>query len=105
MTKEALQSEDTRLIMSLMGFNAFNALVVATTMSGIGGLADPKKMVSLMGLCPGAYRSEDTARHGRMRKAANRSVTWVMAYAGFMAARNDLQPATRARPGPAAALP
>lgn len=104
-TKEALQSEDAQLIMSLMGFNAFNALMVATTISGIGRFADPKKLVSFMGLCPRVYQSGNTTRYGRMKKAASRNLTWVMINAAFTAVRHDLPRATRARPDLVAALP
>ena len=94
-TKEALQNEDAQLIMSLMGFNAFNALMVATTISGIDRFANPKKLVSFMGLCPRVYQSGNTTRFGHMKKAANRNLTWVMMNAAFTAVQHDVRPAAR----------
>ena len=88
-TKEALQSEDAQLIMSLMGFGAFSALLVATTISGIDRFANPKKLVSFMGLCPRVYQSGNTVRYGRMKKSSNRNLTWIMVHAALMAVRYD----------------
>ena len=51
-SKEALENEDAKIIMTMMGFEAFGALLVVTAISGIGRFSSPWKVVSFMGLCP-----------------------------------------------------
>ena len=88
-SKEALQNEDAKLIMSMMGFDAFSALLVAISISRIDRFPHYKKLASFMGLCPRIYQSGGTAKHGRMKKAADRNLTWVMMRAAMVAVRHD----------------
>lgn len=89
--KEALENEDAKIIMTMMGFEAFSALLVATAIDGIGRFPKPRHLVSFMGLCPRIYQSGDTTRYGRMKKAANRNLTWVMVHAAVVAVQHDLK--------------
>ena len=88
-SKEALRNEDARLIMSMVGFDAFSALLVAVSISRIDRFPHYKKLASFMGLCPRIYQSGGTNKHGRMKKAADRNLTWVMMRAAMVAARHD----------------
>ena len=88
-SKEALENEDAMLIMSMKGFEAFGALTVATAINGIERFPSAWHLVSFMGLCPRVYQSGDTKRHGRMKKDANRVLTWVMIRAAMVAVRYD----------------
>ena len=73
-SKEALQNEDAKLIMSLMGFDAFSALLVAVSISRMERFPYHKQLVSFLGLCPRIYQSGDTKKHGRMKKTADRNL-------------------------------
>ena len=88
-SKEALQNEDAKLIMSMMGFDAFSALLVAVSISRIDRFPHCKKLASFMGLCPRIYQSGGTNKHGRMKKAADRNLTWIMMHAATVAVRHD----------------
>ena len=88
-SKEALQNEDAKLIMSMMGFDAFSALLVAVSISRIDRFPHYKKLASFMGLCPRIYQSGGTNKHGRMKKAADRNLTWIMMHAATIAVRHD----------------
>ena len=88
-SKEALQNEDAKLIMSLMGFDAFSALLVAVSISRIERFPHYKQLVSFLGLCPRIYQSGDRKKHGRMKKAADRNLTWIMMHAAMVAVRHD----------------
>ena len=70
-SKEAMDNEDARIIMTMKGFEAFGALTVATAIDGIERFSSAWKVVSFMGLCPRIRQSGDTTRHGRMKKGAN----------------------------------
>ena len=88
-SKEALVNEDAMLIMSMRGFEAFGALTVATAINGIERFSSAWKLVSFMGLCPRVYQSGDTKRYGRMKKDANRILTWTMIRAAMVAVQHD----------------
>ena len=70
-SEETLRNEDARLIMSLMGFDAFSALLVAVSISRMEWFPHYKKLALFMGLCPRIYQSGDTKTHGHMKKAAD----------------------------------
>ena len=74
--------------MSLPGFDAFGALLVAVSISRMEWFLHYKQ-ASFMGLCPRIYQSGGTARYGRMKKAADRNLTWVMMHVATVAVRHD----------------
>ena len=94
-SKEALENEDAKLIMSMMGFEAFSALMVAACIDGIGRFPKPRHLVSFMGLCPRVYQSGETTTYGHMKKDSNRKLSWVMIHAATVAVRFD--PGMKAR--------
>ena len=88
-SRAAYQSEYARTIMSLPGFDAFGALLVAVSIDDIGRFKKATSLVSFMGLCPRVYQSGDSNRHGRMKKNADRTLTWVMMNAAMVAKQCD----------------
>ncbi len=70
----ARHNQYARLIMSLTGFDAFGALLVALEIDDISRFRHPSKIVSWMGLCPTVYQSGNTTRHGKMRRDVNSNV-------------------------------
>ena len=87
--KAALNNEDARLIMTLSGFDAFSALLVAVSIDGIGRFAGPRQLVSFLGLCPRVYQSGDSTRHGRMKKSSDRALTWIMMHSALVAGHHN----------------
>ena len=85
----AYENEDARLIMSIPGFDAFGALLVAASIHDIKRFRGPKQLVSFMGLCPRVYQSGDVTRHGRMKKDADGNLTWMMMQAAMVGAQHD----------------
>ena len=88
-SKESLRDEDTKLVMSLPGFEAFSALLVTASISGIERFGKSKQLVSFMGVCPRTHQSGDTTHRGRMKKASDRNLTAVMMHAALVAVRHD----------------
>ena len=88
-TQAARDSEDAKLIMSLPGFDAFGALLVAESIDGIKRFSGPKQLVSFLGLCPRVYQSGDSTRHGRMKKDVDGNLTWVIMNAAMVAHQHD----------------
>ena len=87
--EKALQDEDAHLIMTMHGFDAFSALLVASFISGIDRFRNAKQLMSFMGLCPRIYQSGNSTNHGKMKKAADRNLTYVMMHAALVAVRHD----------------
>ena len=87
--RAAYESEYARIIMSLPGFDAFGALLVAVSIDRIERFEKATSLVSFMGLCPRVYQSGDSNRHGRMKKNADRTLTWVMMNAAMVAKQHD----------------
>lgn len=87
--RTAYKNRDARIIMSLPGFDAFSALLVAVTIDGIDRFKTAKNLISFMGLCPRVYQSGDRDKHGRMKKESDRALTWVMMNAAMVAKQYD----------------
>lgn len=87
--KDAYQNEYAKIIMSLPGFDAFSALLVACSIDHIERFKDSKKLVSFMGLCPRVYQSGSSVRYGHMKKNADRMLSWIMMNAALVAKEHD----------------
>ena len=85
----AYENEDARIIMSIIGFGAFGALLVAASIHDIKRFDNPKKLVSFMGLCPRVYQSGDSIRYGRMKKNSDRNLNWMMMQAALVGSVHD----------------
>ena len=89
LAKTAYESKYARIIMTMPGFDAFSALMLASSIDDIGRFASPKQMVSFLGLCPRIYQSGNSIKYGHMKKDADGSLTWVMMQAAMVACRCD----------------
>ena len=87
--RDAGQNKDAKIIMSMTGFDAYGALLLATSIDGIGRFKGPKHLVSFLGLCPTVYQSGDMNRHGRMKKDRDGALTHVMMNAALVAKEHD----------------
>ena len=86
---EALKDEDVALLLSLTGVSYFGALLLVSEIGDIGRFSSPKKLVSWAGLCPTLHQSGEMARYGRIKKAGNRHVRWLMVQAASIASQHD----------------
>ena len=87
--RDADKNEDARLIMSMTGFDAYGALLLAASIDGIGRFNGPKKLVSFLGLCPNVYQSGERTRHSRMKRDRDGALTHVMMNAAMVAKQHD----------------
>ena len=85
----AYENKDARTIMSIPGFGPFGALLVATSIDGIGRFDDPKKLVSFTGMCPRVYQSGESIKYGRMKKNVDSNLKWTMMQAAMIAEKHD----------------
>ena len=67
----------------------FSAMLAASEIEDVSRFGTAKKLVSWVGMCPGAYQSGNTTHHGRMKKDSSRRVNWVMIQAANTAVRHD----------------
>lgn len=86
---DAYGNEYVQRIMTIPGFGAFSAMLVAAHIDDIDRLDNYKQLVSSMGLCPRVYQSGASVKHGRMKKDRDGLLTWVMMQAAMTAARYD----------------
>ena len=86
--KEAGSDGNARLIMSIPGFDYFDALLISTEIGDIKRFTAASKLVSWAGLSPGAQASTDTG-HSRMKKYANQKVNWTVIQVARIAMQDD----------------
>ena len=86
---EAAKNEDAKIIMSLTGFDAYSALLVAASIDGIERFKNAKSLVSFMGLCPTVRQSGDTVTHGHMKKDRDGALTHIMMNSAMVAKEHD----------------
>ena len=87
--RDAAKSRDALLIMSMTGFDAYSALLLAASIDGIGRFKGPKQLVSFLGLCPTTYQSGQRITHGRMKKDRDGALTHIMMNAAMVAKQHD----------------
>ena len=91
--REAANSKfapQVRLLVSITGIDVYAAMLLAAEIDGISRFSTPRKLVSMMGMCPTVYQSGDSLRHGRMKKLdVNRKLNWIMIQVASVAARHD----------------
>lgn len=85
----ALNNGDARLIMSMPGFDAFGATLLALEIDGIKRFRTAKQLVSWAGMCPTVHQSGKSLYHGRMKKDSNRRVNWMLNQAAHTSVRCD----------------
>ena len=87
--KQAAVNDDARLLMSMTGLDVFASMLVVSEIGDISRFKTPEHLVSWAGMCPTVYQSGDVTHHGRMKKAANGRINWILIQAANVAARHD----------------
>ena len=86
---EALKDENVALLLTLTGVSYFGALLLVSEIGDIARFSSPKKLVSWAGLCPTLHQSGEMVKYGRIKKAGNRHVRWLMVQAATSASQHD----------------
>ena len=87
--RQAAANENAKLLMSMTGIEAFTAMLLASEIGEITRFKTADRLVSWTGMCPRVYQSGNVMHHGRMKKASNRRVNWIMIQAANVAVRYD----------------
>ena len=56
----------------------FTALIIASEIDDIKRFPDPDKLVGYMGLAPSVRNSAGIVHHGRITRAGNKMVRWIL---------------------------
>ena len=67
-----------QILMSIPGVGRFTALIVASEIDDIKRFPDPDKLVGYMGLAPSVRNSAGIVHHGRITRAGNKMVRWIL---------------------------
>jgi transposase len=86
---EALKDDDVALLLTLTGVSYFGALLLVSEIGDISRFSSPKKLVSWAGLCPTLHQSGEMVKYGRLKKAGNRHIRWIMVQAATIASQHD----------------
>ena len=78
-----------KLIMSMTGIDMLSAALLAAEIDDISRFEGPGQFISWAGMCPTLHQSGDVEYHGRMSKATNRLVNWIMIQCALVAAVHD----------------
>lgn len=88
--KLAYESDSqAQLIQSIPGFGPYTALVVSAECGDISRFTSDKQLTAYVGIIPSTHSSGGTTRHGRITKAGNPYVRWVLTQAVYRAIRVD----------------
>ena len=87
--RQAAVNGDAKLLMSMTGIEAFAAMLLVSEIGDISRFKTADRLVSWTGMCPRVYQSGNVTHHGRMKKASNRRVNWIMIQAANVAVRHD----------------
>ena len=87
--RQAAANEDAKLLMSMTGIEAFTVMLLVSEIGEITRFKTADRLVSWTGMCPRVYQSGNVTHHGRMKKASNRRVNWIMIQAANVAVRHD----------------
>ena len=87
--RQAAANEDAKLLMSMTGIEAFAAMLLVSEIGEITRFKTADRLVSWTGMCPRVYQSGNVTHHGRMKKASNRRVNWIMIQAANVAVHYD----------------
>ena len=71
-------NEYAQILMSIPGVGRFTALIVASEIDDIKRFPDPDKLVGYMGLAPSVRNSAGIVHHGRITRAGNKMVRWIL---------------------------
>ena len=86
----AAYNADARLLISMPGIGSFVALLLAVEIDGIARFKNPKKLVSMAGLCPVISESGDVSRMNHIKKQnTNDLANWALCEAAQVAVMHD----------------
>ena len=71
-------NEYAQILMSIPGVGKFTALIIASEIDDIKRFPDPDKLVGYMGLAPSVRNSAGIVHHGRITRAGNKMVRWIL---------------------------
>ena len=71
-------NEYAQILMSIPGVGRFTALIIASEIDDIKRFPDPDKLVGYMGLAPSVRNSAGIVHHGRITRAGNKMVRWIL---------------------------
>jgi len=86
---EASMDDDVALLLTLTGISYFGALLLVSEIGDINRFSSPRKLASWAGLCPTLHQSVESTKYGRLKKAGNRHVRWLMVQAASSASQHD----------------
>ena len=78
-----------KLLLSMTGIDMLSAALLAAEIDDISRFEGPGQFISWAGMCPTLHQSGDVEYHGRMSKATNRLVNWIMIQCALVAAVHD----------------
>src|SRR5712691_7524714 len=77
-SKEAMASEEARLLMTIPGISFYSALLMASEIGDVCRFADSNGLVAYAGLAPSTHSSGGRTYHGRITKTGSPYLRWVL---------------------------
>ena len=77
-SREAMSSEEARLLMTIPGISFYSALLIASEIGDVNRFADSNGLVAYAGLVPSTHSSGGTTYHGRITKTGSPYLRWVL---------------------------
>jgi len=71
-------SPDAQLLMTIPGVGPLGAAILISQIGDILRFPSARRLCAYAGLAPQIYQSGKTLRHGRLRKASNHHIRWVL---------------------------
>jgi transposase len=87
--KEARESDDARLLMTIPGVDFYTAMLFTSEVGDIHRFPSASKLVSWMGLAPSVHQSGSTRYTGRITKQGSKRLRWILVQAAWSASRCD----------------
>lgn len=85
----AIHDARTDLLLGFCGIDYYGAMLLLYEIGDITRFANPKKLVSWVGLTPSLYQSGNTSYTGRITRRGNSRIRWYLVEAAQKAARYD----------------
>lgn len=77
-TKEAINNEDAKLLMTIPGVSFYSALMIVAEIGDISRFTDSHHLMSYAGLIPSTHSSGGTTYHGRITKTGSPHLRWIL---------------------------
>lgn len=88
-SKEALNSEDAKLLMTIPGISFYSALLISSEIGDVTRFPDSFHLVSFAGLAPSTYSSGGRTTHGRITKSGSPYLRWALNQCARVAIRTE----------------